>query len=306
MIDFVRLKVSEGKELTEIGEMMCEHCLAPDTSSGAGIGCDNMTVLIVALLNGRTKEEWYSWVTDRVKQNYGYETPKTLPQIYAQSRLMAFKARREAQEDRDRTRSDRDEMGGGGSFMSAGGAFGGFARVLGSTGGISFHPSGGISGGGLMFGNDESDDDDDDDDMLDGRSFFSDTLGIGGPRSPDATSSLKAQLDDFEKEIREDDLDGDMLSDEEVEKVDGPFDMDGLHEGACDAAQFICTQILTVVSSEPAKTLQGEAPPPPTPQPNGDAKPVEQLTKPLPNGETPSAAVKAEGLMDGSEDPTRT
>ncbi|KAF7978516.1 hypothetical protein HWV62_45685 [Athelia sp. TMB] len=285
VVDFVRLKVSEGKELTEIGEEMCELCLAPDTSSGAGIGCDNMTVLVVALLNGRTKEEWYAWVTDRVKQNYGYETPRTLPQIYAQSRLMAFKARREAQEERDRMRTDRDDQGGG--FMGAGSAFGGFARVLGSTGGMTFHPSGGISGGGLMFGNDDSDDEDDDD-MLDvnsGRSFFSDTLGIGGPRSPDATSSLKAQLDDFEKDIRND-IDDDME--------------DGEHEDPLGA------ETSHVEDTQPAQALQGEAPPPPaTSQPNGDIKPVEQLSKPPPDSETPSAAVKADGLMDGSEDPTR-
>jgi protein phosphatase 2C family protein 2/3 len=117
VIDFVRLKVSEGKELSEIGEMICDHCLAPDISGEVcgdcgecddcvrddedggqgeeGIGCDNMTVLIVAILNGRTKEEWYAWVTDRVKQNYGYETPGSLPRIYAEKRLMAFKAQQE-------------------------------------------------------------------------------------------------------------------------------------------------------------------------------------------------------------------
>lgn len=297
-VDFVRLKVSEGKELTEIGEDMCELCLAPDTSSGAGIGCDNMTVLIVALMYGRTKEEWYSWVTDRVKQNYGYETPKTLPQIYAQSRLMAFKARREAQQERDRTRADRDETLGG--FMGAS-AFGGFARVLGSTGGMTFHPGGGISGGGLMFGNDDSDDDDDDMDVDPGRSFFSDTLGIGGPRSPDVTSSLKAQLDDFEKEIRDDDFDGDGLDEEN----EGPFTPEEEHE----PSELIFFELEEHDAYEdsgthPARELQGEAPPPPVPHPDGDTEPVEQLPKPLPDSETPSAAVIAEGLSDKSEDPT--
>lgn len=38
VINFVRYQVSEGKSLQEIGENICEHCLAPDTSSGAGIG----------------------------------------------------------------------------------------------------------------------------------------------------------------------------------------------------------------------------------------------------------------------------
>jgi len=279
----VRLKVSEGKDLTEICEMMCDHCLAPDTSSGAGIGCDNMTVLIVAILGGRTKEEWYSWITDRIKQNYGRSTPTTVPQIYAQNRLMAFKARREAQEERDRLRAERED--------SASSSGGGFARVLGSTGGISFHSTGGISGG-LMFATEDSDEEDSEDEMMDGagegRSYFSDTLGIGGPRSPDATSNLKAQLDDFEKEIRVDDLDGDMqLSNKkEGEKEDGPFGMDGLNE-------------------DHVRTPQGEAPLPPPPLPNGDVKPVEQL-KSQPRGDEPNPVVKAEGLMDGTEDPTKT
>src|SRR6266540_425754 len=101
-VDFVRSQVAEGKELTEICEMMCDHCLAPDTTSGAGIGCDNMTVLVVAITHGRTKEEWYEWVKERVKTEYGYKTPSTFPQLYAQSRLLSFRARREAQEARER------------------------------------------------------------------------------------------------------------------------------------------------------------------------------------------------------------
>ena len=28
VVNFVRYQVSEGKELTEIGEMICDHCLA--------------------------------------------------------------------------------------------------------------------------------------------------------------------------------------------------------------------------------------------------------------------------------------
>jgi len=276
VVDFVRLKVSEGKRLAEIGEMMCDHCLAPDTSSGAGIGCDNMTVLIVAILNGRTKEEWYSWVTERVQQNYGYETPRTLPQIYAQSRLNAYRARREAYEERERMRAEREESNKNSavSSSSGGSVFG--TRILGSTGGISFHPGVNVASdsGPLMFGNDDSDDDDSGDEMEadSGRSFFSDTLGIG--RGPSFTSHLKAQLDDFEKGIGFD-----------LEKGDDTFGMDGL-------------------DNDPANTRQ-ETPPPPKPQPNGDVLPVEQL-KSQPAGDAPSPAVLAEGLLDGSEDPLKT
>lgn len=126
VVDFVRLKVSEGKELNEIGKMLCDHCLAPDMDPPPhvcdcgsvcrvrGIGCDNMTVVIVAILNGRTKEDWYTWVTDRVMQKYGYETPSSPPQIHAGNRLAAFKARREEQEKWERRRAEQEENGSGG------------------------------------------------------------------------------------------------------------------------------------------------------------------------------------------------
>jgi protein phosphatase 2C family protein 2/3 len=123
VVDFARLKVSEGKELREISEQLCDYCLAPDTEpprhkrgcscrrcdedyeeildDEIGIGCDNMTVVIVAILHGRTKEDWYTWVTGRVKQAYGYATPTLTPQLYAHDRLMTFKAQRERLEKED-------------------------------------------------------------------------------------------------------------------------------------------------------------------------------------------------------------
>lgn len=42
-------------------------CLATDSDTG-GIGCDNMTVVVVALLGGRTVDEWRSWVKERVEK----------------------------------------------------------------------------------------------------------------------------------------------------------------------------------------------------------------------------------------------
>jgi protein phosphatase PTC2/3 len=129
VVGFVRRQVSQGKEFCEIGEMICNHCLAPDmdcappcsdlscshSPCGVGHGCDNMTLLIVAILNGRTKEEWYSWITDRVQRNYGYWTPSSLPWLYDDSRLMNFKFR-EARAKRERELADcmsaeRDKIG---------------------------------------------------------------------------------------------------------------------------------------------------------------------------------------------------
>jgi protein phosphatase PTC2/3 len=64
-----------------------------------------MTIVIVAILNGRTKDEWYTWITDLVKENYGCETPRSLPRIYPEQKLKSFKAQQEQKEDRDRRRS---------------------------------------------------------------------------------------------------------------------------------------------------------------------------------------------------------
>jgi hypothetical protein len=99
-VDFVRLKISEGKELTELSEMICDHCMAPDTSQGLYTGTDNMTFIVAAILGGRTKEEWYSWITDRVKGKYGYETPAAPPQLYQENRLRNFKIRDEMRKER--------------------------------------------------------------------------------------------------------------------------------------------------------------------------------------------------------------
>lgn len=198
--------------------MMCDHCLAPDTSSGAGIGCDNMTILIVAILNGRTKEEWYTWVTDRVKRSYGYDTPSTLPQLYSPSRLNAFRARKEAMEARARQKEQQEQQekqekhDDGIEGFLAGSGLSGFAKSLSTTGGISSTTGIMSDSGTLMFGTDDSDDDDDEDsgdEEIPSRSFFSDTLGLGRPQSPDPTKNLKAKLDEFENDIRKEDDDGD-------------------------------------------------------------------------------------------------
>ena len=105
----VRFLISEGKDLGEICEIICDHCLAPDTIGGAGIGCDNMTILIVALLHGRTKQEWQAWVTDRVKQRYGHYTPLELPRLYSESRIEGNRRRMAAWEERQKYWAEKDK-----------------------------------------------------------------------------------------------------------------------------------------------------------------------------------------------------
>ncbi|KAF9013520.1 phosphatase 2C-like domain-containing protein [Cyathus striatus] len=275
VVDFVRSQVAEGKELTEIGEAMCDHCLAPDTSSGAGIGCDNMTVLIVAITHGRTKEEWYSWVKDRVENKYGYDTPREPPQLYSQSRLMSFRARKEAYDARERDRAnagDEDDPSSTLGFLSSSG-LSGFARILGSTGGISFHPGTGIinDGGGLMFGGgDDSDEEDSGAEDGSDRPFYTENFGLGRLESGGPSQRLKNRLDEYEKDIHDDDS----------------LDSDG--DSHMDAA------------------VQGETSLPPK-LPNGDIKstsPVAQLQS-EPGGDEASPSTKVDGLMDKSEDPLK-
>ena len=47
-----------------------DNCLASNSETG-GVGCDNMTMIVIALLNGKSKEEWYKMIGDRVANGDG-------------------------------------------------------------------------------------------------------------------------------------------------------------------------------------------------------------------------------------------
>ncbi|WFC99108.1 protein-serine/threonine phosphatase [Malassezia yamatoensis] len=81
VVDLVRRGVAQGKDLDVITEDIIDRCLAPDAEVG-GIGCDNMTLLIVALLGNRTKDQWYQWVQQRVDNKVGYDTPESVPPVF--------------------------------------------------------------------------------------------------------------------------------------------------------------------------------------------------------------------------------
>lgn len=254
--------------------MMCEHCLAPDTNSGAGIGCDNMTVLIVAILNGRTKEEWYAWITDRVKNNVGRKTPSTLPQLYAQNRLATFRTRREVIERHERERARQKTLDQG---LVSGSGLSGYTKVLSSTGGISFTPgsTGIMSDNGTLLFTDVSGDEADSDEEATTESVSSDTPGS---TSPDPTKHLKAKLDQFVKDIREED------------GTDVGSDSPTVDANDADEAS-------------PASSPESSPESPATSLPNGKlAASVGQLHSD-PYGDEPLSVVKAEGLLDSSEDP---
>ncbi|KAI8877358.1 PP2C-domain-containing protein [Backusella circina FSU 941] len=65
VVDFVRYKLCHQKTLDEICEELMDYCLA-DKGNMAGIGCDNMTVIIVAFLRKRrTVKQWYEWMASQ-------------------------------------------------------------------------------------------------------------------------------------------------------------------------------------------------------------------------------------------------
>ncbi|KAK1150300.1 Protein phosphatase 2C 2 [Aspergillus melleus] len=70
VVEFVRRGIAAKQDLYRICENMMDNCLASNSETG-GVGCDNMTMTIVGLLNGRTKEEWYNQIAERVANGDG-------------------------------------------------------------------------------------------------------------------------------------------------------------------------------------------------------------------------------------------
>lgn len=70
MVEFVRRGIVAKQELSSICENMMDNCLASNSDTG-GVGCDNMTMIVVGLLQGRTKEQWYEDVAKRVANGEG-------------------------------------------------------------------------------------------------------------------------------------------------------------------------------------------------------------------------------------------
>ncbi|PHH87749.1 hypothetical protein CDD83_8456 [Cordyceps sp. RAO-2017] len=70
VIEFVRRGIAAKQDLDKICENMMDNCLASNSETG-GVGCDNMTMIIVAFLNGKTKDEWYEEIARRVANGDG-------------------------------------------------------------------------------------------------------------------------------------------------------------------------------------------------------------------------------------------
>ncbi|KAI8888763.1 PP2C-domain-containing protein [Backusella circina FSU 941] len=72
VVNYIRQQLADKTKLDSICEDIMDYCLAP-TSEGGGVGCDNMSVMIIAVLNGKSEEEWYDWMAshaDGIPRNH--------------------------------------------------------------------------------------------------------------------------------------------------------------------------------------------------------------------------------------------
>lgn len=117
-VTYVRKHVAEQIPLETICEMTMDHCLASD-SGMTGIGCDNMTMVIVAILNGKSLEEWYELITSRVAVRLGPadskarpngdEDPETLKEI-AEPSAASTTTKESAEEVTKNDKDDKEEQ----------------------------------------------------------------------------------------------------------------------------------------------------------------------------------------------------
>ncbi|CAK7197574.1 Protein phosphatase 2C 2 [Sporothrix eucalyptigena] len=70
VVEFVRRGIAAKQDLDKICENMMDNCLASNSETG-GVGCDNMTMAIIGILRGKTKEEWYDEIARRVADGDG-------------------------------------------------------------------------------------------------------------------------------------------------------------------------------------------------------------------------------------------
>ncbi|BGP27668.1 Protein phosphatase 2C 2 [Rhodotorula toruloides] len=192
VIDYVRLAVSQEKPLQTICEDLIDRCLAPDSDWG-GVGCDNMTMMVVALLGDRTKEEWYAWVKDRVERGVPYATPKEFVEPFGQG-----------------GNGPRGALMGGQGGGAAGGVpagiLGGALRVGSADGGISLSFPG--SGG---AGEDDSEDE-------------------GELDLPAIQAALRARMAELEREEAMEGEDGEMSRAAQGVSIMDDADMDDVED----------------------------------------------------------------------------
>lgn len=91
VIDYIRHALTLKKSLKTICEEIMDFCLA-ESGDMTGIGCDNMTIIIVAFLRKKTVAQWYEWMAAKEVANPPKRrTPKLPPNV--------LKARQQQQQE---------------------------------------------------------------------------------------------------------------------------------------------------------------------------------------------------------------
>ncbi|KAJ3116027.1 Protein phosphatase 2C 2 [Phlyctochytrium bullatum] len=67
VVEFVRAELAKDLPLKDIVENIMDECVAKDSELG-GVGCDNMTIVIVAFLWGKSEDEWRQQIKARMEQ----------------------------------------------------------------------------------------------------------------------------------------------------------------------------------------------------------------------------------------------
>ncbi len=99
------------QELYRICENLMDNCLASNSDTG-GVGCDNMTMIIIGLLRGRSKEEWYDEIARRAANGDGPCAPPEYGKFSKftftpQPQSISHSTRSPRSRRRPRSRSDR-------------------------------------------------------------------------------------------------------------------------------------------------------------------------------------------------------
>ncbi|KDQ06787.1 hypothetical protein BOTBODRAFT_140738 [Botryobasidium botryosum FD-172 SS1] len=103
----VRRKIAERKELGVICEEIMDECCAKEAEPTGSLGRDNMTIIVVGLLHGRTKAEWYDWIASNVERD-GTATPPEVPEPKEEQVTFGFLGYDEGKDD-DSDSSENDE-----------------------------------------------------------------------------------------------------------------------------------------------------------------------------------------------------
>ncbi|CAH6719418.1 protein phosphatase 2C homolog 2 [[Candida] jaroonii] len=121
-VECVRRGIFERKSLTTICEEIMELCCAP-TSDGSGIGCDNMSIVILALLDhskNETLDQWYEKIIKKIEINQSKESNSSkfgsisnpYNDIYKDIYGQYYEIGQQAQNSNSRNQSSGNGLGG--------------------------------------------------------------------------------------------------------------------------------------------------------------------------------------------------